>query len=114
MNMNLHNQIMNLLCKGECEPWANTREAYWYGHRDARHAAAELAIEADVAMDTARATLADAKDAERYRTLRSYATGNAIEQMLVQSIVAERSAREFDASVDVLILARRKAETHSG
>jgi hypothetical protein len=64
-------------------------------------------------MDGARAALADAKDAERYRTLRSYATGNAIEQMLAQSIAAERSAREFDAAVDVLILARRKAEDAS-
>jgi hypothetical protein len=65
-------------------------------------------------MDSARAALADAKDAERYRTLRRYATGNAIEQMLVQSIAAERTAREFDASVDVLILARRKSEATNG
>lgn len=38
----LHADIMNLPCDGATLDWANTREAYQYGHRDARHAAAEL------------------------------------------------------------------------
>jgi hypothetical protein len=45
--MNLHNKIMNLPCKDS--PVATTEEvfAYRYGHKDARHAAAELALTAD-------------------------------------------------------------------
>ena len=45
--MSLHDKIMSL--QANCDPsdWASTREAYSYGHIDARHAAAELASEAD-------------------------------------------------------------------
>ncbi len=46
--MNLHDKIMNLNCVPEnmdAEP--NQRLAYKVGHRDARHAAAELALKAD-------------------------------------------------------------------
>lgn len=46
-DMDLHGKIMNLPCDGATLDWANTREAYMYGHRDARHAAAELATAAD-------------------------------------------------------------------
>jgi hypothetical protein len=45
--MDLHGQIMNLPATGALLDWANTREAYLYGHRDARHSAAELALVAD-------------------------------------------------------------------
>lgn len=40
----LHNQIMNLPCSYEkaCEEYELTYDAYKAGHRDARHAAAEL------------------------------------------------------------------------
>lgn len=44
--MDLHVRIMNLPAYGATLAWANTREAYLYGHRDARHAAAELALKA--------------------------------------------------------------------
>lgn len=40
----LHAAIMNLPCDGEMLDWANTREAYQYGHKYARHAAAELVL----------------------------------------------------------------------
>lgn len=40
-------RIMNIPCDRDTLDWANTREAYMYGHRDARHAAAELASDAD-------------------------------------------------------------------
>lgn len=46
--MNLHAKIMNLSCvpkNMDAEP--NQRLAYKVGHRDARHAAAELALKAD-------------------------------------------------------------------
>lgn len=36
-------RIMNIPADGATLDWANTREAYLYGHRDARHAAAALA-----------------------------------------------------------------------
>jgi hypothetical protein len=45
--MSLHEKIMNIECEKEMQPWANTREAYQYGHRDALHAAAELAVQQD-------------------------------------------------------------------
>ena len=48
--MNLHGQIMNLPASGE--PTAGSM-AYKLGHRDARHAAAELALKADSAMEEA-------------------------------------------------------------
>ena len=51
--MDLHGQIMNLPADGATLDWANTREAYLYGHRDARHAAAELALKSDAAMEEA-------------------------------------------------------------
>lgn len=41
--MDLHGEIMNLPADGATLDWANTLEAYLYGHRDARHAAAECA-----------------------------------------------------------------------
>lgn len=42
--MNYHNKIMNLRCVG----W---NDLYKEGHRDARHAAAELALDADATID---------------------------------------------------------------
>lgn len=63
--MDLHGQIINLrvdamptlpLCGGS----AATREALAYkvGHRDARHAAAELALKADACIESLRALMA--------------------------------------------------------
>lgn len=45
--MNLHNQIMNISCEyqGKIFKWAESEQlAYKLGHRDARHAAAELSL----------------------------------------------------------------------
>lgn len=42
--VDLHDDIINLPCDGATLDWANTREAYQCGHRDARHAAAELVL----------------------------------------------------------------------
>lgn len=53
--MDLHGQIVNLNCKLEnmdSEP--NQRLAYKIGHRDARHAAAELALKADACIEALR------------------------------------------------------------
>lgn len=64
--MNLHAQIMNL-------PFSTPADVAWtvgetqaakIGHRDARHAAAELASAQEAEIDALR------KDAERYRWLR--------------------------------------------
>ena len=43
----LHAKIMNLPCDDAHQNWANAPEAYTHGHRDARHAAAELALKVD-------------------------------------------------------------------
>ena len=54
--MDLHGQIMNLNCVPQnmgAEP--NQRLAYKVGHRDARHAAAELALKADAKFEAADA-----------------------------------------------------------
>jgi galactose-1-phosphate uridylyltransferase len=46
--MNLHGQIMNLpVVPKNMDAEPNQRLAYKLGHRDARHAAAELALTAD-------------------------------------------------------------------
>lgn len=48
--MNLHNQIMNLPCKETSFASRLQEAAYKFGHRDARHSAAELACEHDKEM----------------------------------------------------------------
>lgn len=46
--MNLHYQIMNIPTNPEVETWdVTSRRLYKTGHRDARHAVALLALEAD-------------------------------------------------------------------
>lgn len=47
--MNLHKKIMNLRCDVDnCLPCGcGEASAYKYGHRDARHSAAELALSSD-------------------------------------------------------------------
>lgn len=46
--MSLHNDIMNIPCNSEVENYPDSlRLAYKVGHRDARHAAAEMALKAD-------------------------------------------------------------------
>lgn len=52
--MDMHGLIMNLPCEWAMRDWSNTREAYMYGHRDARHAAAELALMADAEIERLR------------------------------------------------------------
>jgi hypothetical protein len=59
--MTLHEQIMNLpqrLTVAIEHPTQYEVAAYSKGHRDARHAAAELAIKADAVIEAARAVLA--------------------------------------------------------
>lgn len=62
MSKSLHDEIMNLPCKRTMSHFATKDELLQYkeGHRDARHAAAELAITADDAqaeLNAARALL---------------------------------------------------------
>ena len=45
--MNLHKQILNLPC-GRTPTWPHRREDYSQGHLDARQAAAEFALKADL------------------------------------------------------------------
>lgn len=92
--MNLHDQIINLPCKREDWEFRNVfeRQTYKEGHRDARHAAAELALQAEQRLidaleaahlehiDTLRKfslqteqAEQDRIDAERYRWLRNKA-----------------------------------------
>jgi hypothetical protein len=53
--MDLHGQIMNLPARlpSDCAKMA-TATAYKTGHRDARHAAAELALKADACVEALR------------------------------------------------------------
>lgn len=53
----LHDQIMNLPCDDSKanEEYNDRRSAYNFGHRDARHAAAELALEKDKEIENLRA-----------------------------------------------------------
>ena len=47
--MSLHNDIMNIECdKNHMQEYPELRLHYKQGHRDARHAAAELVLKADV------------------------------------------------------------------
>lgn len=63
--MNLHGQIINLTQRPGL-PMVNATEAqllaYKIGHRDARHAAAELALRADAITEAARQVLALSPD----------------------------------------------------
>ena len=69
---NYHDQIMRLP-HGGCLPESREpRIAYKHGHRDARHAAAEIALDAEMAIDQ----LTEERDAlraenERLREVRS-------------------------------------------
>ena len=64
--MNLHYQIMNLrVAPTELATSlyaGDTTLAYKIGHRDARHAAAELALAADAEIERLRILLDDARD----------------------------------------------------
>lgn len=64
--MNLHSKIMNILAFPDKAGTTEPRLAYLHGHRDARHAAAEIASQADEllaeisnAVDDARSAAAD-------------------------------------------------------
>lgn len=97
--MDLHGQIMNLPANGATLDWANTREACLHGHRDARHAAAELAGQEDAEIEALR------KDAERYRKL--CASGKYCASDLGPgwglSLCGGRAAKaELDAAVDAM------------
>jgi hypothetical protein len=66
--MSFHNEIMNLLCvipPGLSQ--LNTHHLYQIGHRDARHAAAELANKADAEIERLHEL---ARDACEYAMLR--------------------------------------------
>lgn len=56
--MNLHNKIMNLPCHTRAGYSEYYVAGYKFGHRDARHAAAELSLDADRLVRAARAVLA--------------------------------------------------------
>ena len=58
--MNLHGRIMNLFCEYGHYGDPSVQTGYKFGHRDARHAAAELALEADATIDRLRVLLAHA------------------------------------------------------
>ena len=55
--MDLHGRIMNLQA-GSPGFEQNPGTAYKLGHRDARHAAAELALKSDTVIEAARAVIA--------------------------------------------------------
>lgn len=56
--MNLHNEIINISFSQSDIAWTESEKlAAKMGHRDARHAAAELAIRADAVIDAARLVL---------------------------------------------------------
>jgi len=74
--MNLHNEIMNIHCNPFC---AKHSASYKIGHRDARHAAAELALKADAEIDRLMSSIesiADKLASDRY-----YKRPDAIEDL---------------------------------
>ena len=52
--MNLHGQIINMTADAGNASTDSTRIAYLEGHRDARHAAAKLALKTDACIDALR------------------------------------------------------------
>ena len=66
--MNLQGQIMNIQAdhKKTVEEYSDRRQAYIFGHRDARHAAAELALKADAAIDALRVLLTNGNEFKSY------------------------------------------------
>ena len=63
--MNLHNEIMNLVPPQRRELITTSGQgeiAYKFGHRDARHAAAELAIKSDSLIEEMKLQLEDILD----------------------------------------------------
>jgi len=56
--MSLHNEIMNIRCNEKhLVEYTELRTHYKSGHRDARHAAAELALKADAEINRLRALI---------------------------------------------------------
>ena len=99
--MDLHGQIMNLPADGATLDWANTREAYLHGHRDARHSAAELALKTEAQLRQENEELR--RDAARYRWLRDRMT---LDDPDAWDIVMGESVKAWDAAIDAQ-LARR-------
>jgi hypothetical protein len=63
--MDLHGKIMNLNCvQANMDAEPNQRLAYKAGHRDARHGAAELALQADACVAALRRII---ESAERHQ-----------------------------------------------
>ena len=57
--MDLHGQIMNILADANKAGTDDARLAYLHGHRDARHAAAEMALKADAQIDALAEVVVD-------------------------------------------------------
>ena len=58
--MSLHNDIMNIPHAFDTYPWGRMEKvSYVTGHRDARHAAAELAIKTDAEIERLTAECAE-------------------------------------------------------
>jgi hypothetical protein len=56
--MNLHNTIMNIPTEIDFTDWSDhDRQSYKRGHRDARHAGAELSLKAEARIDELEDTL---------------------------------------------------------
>lgn len=67
--MNLHNQIMNIPCsetQSRIAVQTKNHQAYKLGHRDARHAAAELSLKAEARIDELEEVLSKLMDKARY------------------------------------------------
>jgi hypothetical protein len=71
----LHSQIMNIHSRDDADlnaEYSDRRIAYKSGHRDARHAAAELAVDADQRIEALSAQVQALRaDAGRYQWLKS-------------------------------------------
>lgn len=59
--MDLHAEIINLQCPFQEQMTDRERMAHKTGHRDARHAAAELAIKAAAEQERQQAVIAEAR-----------------------------------------------------
>ena len=84
--MNLHGQVMNLQAKPYDGTDAHTH--YCRGHKDARHAAAELAVKADAVVDAARAVLAWRVDTPLRGDLRDNDSSRKALRALAEAVAA--------------------------
>lgn len=72
--MNLHNQIMNIQITVDCSGWLPLeKNGYAHGHRDARHAGAELSLKYESVLEDYQELTRGCGSAEMRKAVRNAA-----------------------------------------